>query len=116
MKETVNQIVFEVTHSEFTTTKIKHNPVTGGNSEISVIMCKFVGKVNGKVNHTSTVEMYKLDEIEAKKKDVLDRLKLSEGLKESASLAANMVKELQKLKDDNENKTEYKFNQKYKSI
>lgn len=87
MKETINNIIFEVTHTERTEPKKAWNDITASVQEQSVIVCDFVGTIDGKEISRQSVEMWKQEDIDNKTCDIMEELKFYAGVQIFANAA-----------------------------
>jgi len=95
MKETIDNITFEVTHTERTETKQVCNEITASVQEQSVIVCDFIGTINGKEISKQSVEMFKQEDIYEKKCSIMGGLKFHAGVQifAKAANAASLLNE-----------------------
>ena len=115
MKEVIENIVFEVTHTERTEPKKVWNEITASVQEQSVIVCDFVGTIDGKEISKQSAEMWKQEDIDNKTCDIMGGLKFHAGvqvfakaantaslLNESFSQLINLAKENAKARESKE--------------
>lgn len=88
MKETIDNIVFEVTHTERTEPKKVWNDITSSVQEQSVIICDFVGTIDGKEISKQSVEIWKQEDIDNKTCDIMGGLKFNAGVLSHAEICA----------------------------
>jgi len=74
MKQIIEGITYEVSHTERTESKKAWNDVTNSVTEISVIVCVFVGTVNGNKTIEKSFSMYKSDDIEKEYLSIFNQL------------------------------------------